>query len=156
MSHFQPVALEHASRLINHGPTVLVTTRSADGTRRASGTHRIRRMQGIGDARPGGMGPRADECRHGTIGRQLARQHHGGRARLRELPPVLAAGTEADRAGRGGGERCDAIDRLRRVACMLEPDADRHLAERHRHACAPLARLAVRASGLPAPPGPWP
>ena len=34
MSHFQPVALEHASRLINHGPTVLVTSRSRDGTRR--------------------------------------------------------------------------------------------------------------------------
>ncbi|WP_116139479.1 flavin reductase family protein [Trinickia diaoshuihuensis] len=32
MSHFRPVALEHASRLINHGPTVLVTT--ADGSRR--------------------------------------------------------------------------------------------------------------------------
>jgi flavin reductase (DIM6/NTAB) family NADH-FMN oxidoreductase RutF len=32
MTHFQPVALEHASRLINHGPTVLVT--SADGARR--------------------------------------------------------------------------------------------------------------------------
>ena len=32
MSYFQPVALEHASRLVNHGPTVLVT--SADGTRR--------------------------------------------------------------------------------------------------------------------------
>lgn len=32
MSHFSPVALEHASRLINHGPTVLVTT--ADGARR--------------------------------------------------------------------------------------------------------------------------
>lgn len=31
-SHFQPVALEHASRLINHGPTVLVT--SAHGGRR--------------------------------------------------------------------------------------------------------------------------
>lgn len=30
--HFQPVALEHASRLINHGPTVLVT--SANGGRR--------------------------------------------------------------------------------------------------------------------------
>lgn len=30
--HFQPVALEHASRLINHGPTVLVT--STDGTHR--------------------------------------------------------------------------------------------------------------------------
>jgi flavin reductase (DIM6/NTAB) family NADH-FMN oxidoreductase RutF len=30
--HFQPVALEHASRLINHGPTVLVT--SANGTHR--------------------------------------------------------------------------------------------------------------------------
>lgn len=26
MSHFKPVALEHASRLVNHGPTVLVTT----------------------------------------------------------------------------------------------------------------------------------
>ncbi|AHV93675.1 flavin reductase family protein [Bordetella holmesii] len=26
-SHFQVVALEHASRLINHGPTVLITTR---------------------------------------------------------------------------------------------------------------------------------
>ena len=32
MNHFQPVALEHASRLINHGPTVLVT--SAHGGRR--------------------------------------------------------------------------------------------------------------------------
>ncbi|MBI4996118.1 MAG: flavin reductase family protein [Rhodocyclales bacterium] len=31
-SHFRPVALEHASRLINHGPTVLVT--STDGHRR--------------------------------------------------------------------------------------------------------------------------
>lgn len=31
-NNFQPVALEHASRLINHGPTVLVT--SSDGTRR--------------------------------------------------------------------------------------------------------------------------
>jgi flavin reductase (DIM6/NTAB) family NADH-FMN oxidoreductase RutF len=30
--HFRPVALEHASRLINHGPTVLVT--SAAGARR--------------------------------------------------------------------------------------------------------------------------
>jgi flavin reductase (DIM6/NTAB) family NADH-FMN oxidoreductase RutF len=32
MNHFQPVALEHASRLINHGPTVMVT--SAHGGRR--------------------------------------------------------------------------------------------------------------------------
>jgi flavin reductase (DIM6/NTAB) family NADH-FMN oxidoreductase RutF len=31
-SHFRPVALEHASHLINHGPTVLVT--STDGQRR--------------------------------------------------------------------------------------------------------------------------
>jgi flavin reductase (DIM6/NTAB) family NADH-FMN oxidoreductase RutF len=31
-THFRPVKLEHASRLINHGPTVLVT--SAAGTRR--------------------------------------------------------------------------------------------------------------------------
>lgn len=31
-SHFKPVDLKHASRLINHGPTVLVTT--ADGRRR--------------------------------------------------------------------------------------------------------------------------
>ena len=30
--HFRPVALEHASRLVNHGPTVLVT--SASGERR--------------------------------------------------------------------------------------------------------------------------
>jgi flavin reductase (DIM6/NTAB) family NADH-FMN oxidoreductase RutF len=28
-SHFQPVALDHASRLINHGPTVLVTSAHA-------------------------------------------------------------------------------------------------------------------------------
>ena len=34
MGHFQSVALEHASRLVNHGPTVLVTSRSADGKRR--------------------------------------------------------------------------------------------------------------------------
>jgi flavin reductase (DIM6/NTAB) family NADH-FMN oxidoreductase RutF len=32
MTHFRPVDLPHASRLINHGPTVLVT--SAHGTRR--------------------------------------------------------------------------------------------------------------------------
>jgi flavin reductase (DIM6/NTAB) family NADH-FMN oxidoreductase RutF len=32
MSHFLPVALAHASRLVNHGPTVLVTT--AHGTQR--------------------------------------------------------------------------------------------------------------------------
>ncbi|MCY0386281.1 flavin reductase family protein [Robbsia sp. Bb-Pol-6] len=32
MTHFKTVALEHASRLLNHGPTVLVT--SADGARR--------------------------------------------------------------------------------------------------------------------------
>lgn len=31
-AHVQPVALEHASRLVNHGPTVLVT--SAHGSRR--------------------------------------------------------------------------------------------------------------------------
>lgn len=31
-NHFQPIPLEHASRLINHGPTVLVT--SAHGSRR--------------------------------------------------------------------------------------------------------------------------
>lgn len=30
-NHFAPVALEHASRLINHGPTVLIT--SSDGAR---------------------------------------------------------------------------------------------------------------------------
>ncbi|CAI0953472.1 Flavin reductase like domain [Serratia quinivorans] len=34
MNHFLPVALEHASRLLNHGPTVLITSRSQDGTRR--------------------------------------------------------------------------------------------------------------------------
>jgi flavin reductase (DIM6/NTAB) family NADH-FMN oxidoreductase RutF len=27
MSHFRPVALDHASRLLNHGPTVLITSR---------------------------------------------------------------------------------------------------------------------------------
>lgn len=32
MSHFEPVVLGHASRLLNHGPTVLVT--SAHGSRR--------------------------------------------------------------------------------------------------------------------------
>ncbi|ACR28276.1 flavin reductase family protein [Burkholderia glumae] len=32
MTHFAPVRLEHASRLLNHGPTVLVTSR--DGSRR--------------------------------------------------------------------------------------------------------------------------
>lgn len=34
MSHFRPVALEHASRLLNHGPTVLITSRSRDGAKR--------------------------------------------------------------------------------------------------------------------------
>ena len=34
MPDFHPVALEHASRLVNHGPTVLVTSRSRDGARR--------------------------------------------------------------------------------------------------------------------------
>jgi flavin reductase (DIM6/NTAB) family NADH-FMN oxidoreductase RutF len=33
MSHFQAVSLEHASRLINHGPTILVTSRSRDGSK---------------------------------------------------------------------------------------------------------------------------
>ena len=27
MSHFRPVALPHASRLLNHGPTILITSR---------------------------------------------------------------------------------------------------------------------------------
>jgi hypothetical protein len=27
MSHFRPVELRHASRLLNHGPTVLITSR---------------------------------------------------------------------------------------------------------------------------------
>lgn len=30
MTHFHPVALEHASRLVNHGPTVLVTSAHGD------------------------------------------------------------------------------------------------------------------------------
>ncbi len=34
MSHFRPVALEHASRLLNHGPTVLITSLSHDGAKR--------------------------------------------------------------------------------------------------------------------------
>jgi len=34
MSFFKPVAREHASRLLNHGPTVLVTSRSVDGSKR--------------------------------------------------------------------------------------------------------------------------
>jgi len=34
MTHFRPVALEHASRLLNHGPTVLITSRSRDGAKR--------------------------------------------------------------------------------------------------------------------------
>ncbi|MBB3212334.1 flavin reductase (DIM6/NTAB) family NADH-FMN oxidoreductase RutF [Herbaspirillum sp. Sphag1AN] len=34
MSSFLPVDLAHASRLINHGPTVLVTSCSADGSQR--------------------------------------------------------------------------------------------------------------------------
>jgi flavin reductase (DIM6/NTAB) family NADH-FMN oxidoreductase RutF len=32
MTHFQPVALAHASRLVNHGPTVLVTSGHAGRT----------------------------------------------------------------------------------------------------------------------------
>ena len=34
MSDFHPVPLEHATRLINHGPTIMVTSRSKDGSRR--------------------------------------------------------------------------------------------------------------------------
>ncbi len=34
MSHFRPVRLEHASRPINHGPTVLVTSAHDTATRR--------------------------------------------------------------------------------------------------------------------------
>ncbi len=34
MSHFRPVALEHASRLLNHGPTVLITSRDSQSKRR--------------------------------------------------------------------------------------------------------------------------
>ena len=35
MSHFRPVELRHASRLLNHGPTVLITSRQTqrDGRR---------------------------------------------------------------------------------------------------------------------------
>ncbi len=28
MSHFRPVALQHASRLLNHGPSILVTNQA--------------------------------------------------------------------------------------------------------------------------------
>ncbi|WP_338156936.1 hypothetical protein [Pantoea allii] len=34
MSHFRPVALEHASRLLNHGPTILITSRDSQSERR--------------------------------------------------------------------------------------------------------------------------
>jgi len=34
MSYFRPVALEHASRLLNHGPTVLITSRDEQIDRR--------------------------------------------------------------------------------------------------------------------------
>lgn len=34
MSNFRPVSLEFATRLINHGPTVMVTSRSKDGKQR--------------------------------------------------------------------------------------------------------------------------
>lgn len=34
MSEFRPVPLEYATRLINHGPTIMVTSRSKDGLQR--------------------------------------------------------------------------------------------------------------------------
>lgn len=34
MSHFRPVELHHASRLLNHGPTVLITSRDENTQRR--------------------------------------------------------------------------------------------------------------------------
>ncbi|WP_409076212.1 flavin reductase family protein (plasmid) [Pantoea sp. C3] len=34
MSHFRPVALEHASRLLNHGPTILITSQDPTSQRR--------------------------------------------------------------------------------------------------------------------------
>lgn len=34
MSHFRPVPLEFATRLINHGPTIMVTSRSRDGEKK--------------------------------------------------------------------------------------------------------------------------
>ncbi len=34
MSHFRPVELRHASRLLNHGPTVLITSRDETIDRR--------------------------------------------------------------------------------------------------------------------------
>ncbi|MCZ4052787.1 flavin reductase family protein [Oxalobacter sp. OxGP1] len=34
MSGFRPVPLEYATRLINHGPTIMVTSRSKDGKKR--------------------------------------------------------------------------------------------------------------------------
>lgn len=34
MSHFRPVELQHASRLLNHGPTILITSRDANTERR--------------------------------------------------------------------------------------------------------------------------
>lgn len=34
MSFFRPVALDHASRLLNHGPTILITSRDESIDRR--------------------------------------------------------------------------------------------------------------------------
>ncbi|RPD96858.1 flavin reductase family protein [Candidatus Pantoea deserta] len=34
MSHFRPVALQHASRLLNHGPTILITSQHPQTQRR--------------------------------------------------------------------------------------------------------------------------
>lgn len=34
MSHFRPVALQHASRLLNHGPTILITSTDPHSQRR--------------------------------------------------------------------------------------------------------------------------
>ena len=34
MSHFRPIELKHASRLLNHGPTILITSRDEHTERR--------------------------------------------------------------------------------------------------------------------------
>ncbi len=96
--HYRPVALEHASRLINHGPTVLVTSVASrpaapPGSKYAAASSANRHTEDAYDTCFAEVAAAADEC-----------IFSGGRWTVRadniELHTIhhLGAGTFAQRA----------------------------------------------------------
>ncbi len=117
--------------------------------------NRGERIQAGRDPRITCIGLRADERSDRAVGRQLARQDDRSRPRRRKLLAVFRPGAERELAGRRGGKRRHAVDRLAGVAGELQSVADSDLAERNRHRGAPCQRSWLRAwavvSRLPAP-----